>query len=376
MLKLHLPLSLSFFLLASAAVHAAELGDVRVASHTGQPLVADIELALVEDPAQAVEARVASPEVYNGAGIALPEVLSSIHLSTMRRDGRQFLHVTSLRPVDADHVHLYLELTDKGQRGVRLVTLWLTPDPHPASVPLAAPVTAPAGPVVTPAAEAPPARIDAVRPPAAAAPRAPAPAPRSPAPPQAAPEAHAVRKPLLLPDPLFGAKPEPSRPAACPRPHADPSAQACAALGAKNAELRAQLGKLENRVKGIQDKLGVPAEHGQPPAAAPAQPPKPLPLPVHADKPAGPKPINAIKPLVPRKPKVVEPDDPFPWGLAGAAAAILAGCAALVALRRRRTPRNVHIPAAPHPIAALLARLKGRRGAPAAAEAVAEPRLD
>jgi Tfp pilus assembly protein FimV len=131
---------------ALVPVHAAELGDPRVSSHIGQPLVADVELTLLDDPATPVQVRVASPEVYNGAGIAVPPVLASLNLSVMRRDGRQFLHVTSLRPVEADHVHLYLELVDKGQRAVRLATLWLTPDPAPAPAPVPVParVAAPA----------------------------------------------------------------------------------------------------------------------------------------------------------------------------------------------------------------------------------------
>ena len=125
---------LSTLLLVAAfgTVHAAELGEARVSSHIGQPLVADIELTMIDDPSAAVSVRIANPEVYNGAGFAMPPVLASVNLSVMRRDGRQFLHVTSLRPVDSEHLHLYLELQDKGQRSVRLATLWLTPDPHPA----------------------------------------------------------------------------------------------------------------------------------------------------------------------------------------------------------------------------------------------------
>jgi Tfp pilus assembly protein FimV len=127
---------LSTLVLASHwfTAHAAELGEARVSSHIGQPLVADIELAMIDDPAAPVSVRLASPEVYNGAGIAMPPVLASVNLSVMRRDGRQFLHVTSLRPVDGEHLHLYLELADKGQRTVRLATLWLTADPNPAPV--------------------------------------------------------------------------------------------------------------------------------------------------------------------------------------------------------------------------------------------------
>src|SRR5690349_9818388 len=93
-------LSTLVLLAAVGSVHAAELGEARVSSHIGQPLVADIELTTVEDPAAQVAVRLASPEVYNGAGIAMPPVLASVNLSVMKRDGRQFLHLTSLRPVE------------------------------------------------------------------------------------------------------------------------------------------------------------------------------------------------------------------------------------------------------------------------------------
>ena len=134
-----LPLLFSCALLASAA-GAAELGDQRVGSYMGQPLVADIELTLIEHPAARVEVRLAHPNVYRGANIGMPHVLSTLNMSVMQRDGRQFLHVTSRAPVESSPLHLYVELTDGGQRSVRLATLWLTPDPNPAPLPAPEPV--------------------------------------------------------------------------------------------------------------------------------------------------------------------------------------------------------------------------------------------
>jgi hypothetical protein len=272
--------SLAPFVLVSAlvSVHAAELGDPRVSSHIGQPLVADVELTLLDDPATPVQVRVASPEVYNGAGIAVPPVLASLNLSVMRRDGRQFLHVTSLRPVDADHVHLYLELVDKGQRAVRLATLWLTPDPTPAPPPVPAPaparVAAPlSASVPAPARMAAPlsapvpdavllAQVERARAARAAAAAAaePAAVPAAPRPqvrrPHPAPVAKAPVLPVMQPD---------AHPAACARPAAE--AQACAALGAKNDELRVRLGQVEDRMKKLQVSLAAPAAT-KPPAGA------------------------------------------------------------------------------------------------------------
>ncbi|KLU36185.1 hypothetical protein AB595_14475 [Massilia sp. WF1] len=338
---------LSMLLLSSAlgAVHAAELGEARVASHIGQPLVADIELVMIDDPASRVSARVASREVYNGAGIAVPPALAGANLSVMQRDGRQFLHVTSLRPVDADHLHLYLELIDKGQRTVRLATLWLTPDPNPAPAPVPAP------PLVT-QAEPPPAPVQAaapVPPPKAIV----VPAPRPPAERKAEAvhaEPHTTRA-APAPRPLPIRAPQAGAPAACALQAEQ--AKVCAALDGKNAALKAQIGVLEWKVKSLQTALGaapgVPAPAPGPAAqATQASPLAPAAEPAH--EPPKPKPISAIKPLVPHKPKAPpEPEAGAPWGWIGAGAAVLLALSgAFLLLRRRaRTVRNVDIPPAP-----------------------------
>ena len=389
----------SLALCALVPVHAAELGDPRVASHIGQPLVADVELTLLEDPATPVQVRVASPEVYNGAGIAVPPVLASLNLSVMRRDGRQFLHVTSIRPVDADHVHLYLELVDRGQRAVRLATLWLTPDPNPAPPPAPVLALSPASAGVPDAvllaqverarmARAVPVSVPVPEP--AAGPKAVPPRPVAVPRPRPVPAAKAPVLPAAAPD---------VHPQACARPAGE--AQACAALGAKNDELRARLSQVEDRMKKLQATLGAPAvaagpagkpaparadapkegsatpaaakagarkeggdkpaapkvgtakEGGATPARAKADAPKeggsakadapkegeakPAAEAPKAVVPAGPRPINSIRPLVPHKPKAPPPDDGLPWGWIGAATGLLAlGGAGAVVIRRRR----------------------------------------
>jgi hypothetical protein len=323
----------SLALAALLPVHAAELGDPRVVSRIGQPLVADIELTMLEDAATPVRVRVASPEVYNGAGIAVPPVLSSLNLSVMRRDGRQFLHVTSLRPVDADHVHLYLELVDKGQRAVRLATLWLTPDPTPAPVAAPAPAVAPSPDAVLLA------QVERAR--------AAAPAPEAPPRP-----ARVVKAPRPHPVPV--AKPPPvPHPAACAVPAGE--AQACAALGAKNDELRTRLSQVEDRMKKLQVSLAAPEQ------------PKPA-------VPAGPRPIHSIKPLVPHKLKAAAPppDEGWPWGWIGAVIGVLAlvGAGAFVVVRRRKAGGT----AAPGLFDKLKARFAARTRAPR--DEGAEPTID
>jgi hypothetical protein len=370
-----------------ASAGAAELGDARVTSHIGQQLVADVELTMVEDASAPVQVRLASPDVYSGAGIAVPPALSSLTLSVTRRDGRQFLHATTLRPVNADHLHLYVELIDKGQRAVRLVTLWLTPDPNPAPptpVPAAAPVVLPAT-AARPVAPVPvPAPVPASVPAPAPA-TAPVHAPVAATPKREAPVVPVAPK-LPRPVPSFTlpqAAHAGPKPAACSAQADD--AKACTALGVKNDALRAQLGKLEEKVKTLQAKLGVAAaaavpavpvapakaaepvkkeeDHPAPQAAAPqheqakpvptaeatpeapkaaeALPPSPPPPPMPEIKPAAPKPIHSIKPLVPRKPKekeVAQDEGGLPWGWIGGGIAVLAlaGGAGVALVRRKR----------------------------------------
>lgn len=324
-----LPLLLISALLAGAT-QAAELGEPRVSSFIGQPLVADVELVMLDDPAKAVAVRLAHPEVYRGANIAMPPVLSTLTMSVMRRDGRQFLHVTSLKPVDTPHLHLYLELVDGSQRTVRLATLWLSPDPNPAPpppAPVAAPVPAPviAAPLVQPAKAPVPVA-------ARSRPAAPKPVPR-----QAAPK----------PAPVEEKQVAAAAPAAC-APQPVPDTNACVVLGAKNAMLREQLGQLEDKVKVLQVAMGAPASAVLPP----------------------------VKPYKPKKKKAEPPPEPeTPWALiGGGVAAVLALLAALLVLRRRKGAARPIRRAEPK--VGLLARMQARGKRKPAPAKTAEPTLE
>jgi pilus assembly protein FimV len=118
-------------LLASAA-QAAELGDIATRSYIGQPLAADIELvALAPDEVSGLQVRLAQADVYRGANVAMNPALSSVRMEVVKRDQRQFLHVTTTRAVNADYVHLYVALGAAGRQDVRLATVWLQADPNP-----------------------------------------------------------------------------------------------------------------------------------------------------------------------------------------------------------------------------------------------------
>jgi pilus assembly protein FimV len=267
--------------LASGA-RAAELGDVSVRSHIGQQLSADIELVmLAPDEADGlVQVRLAGQNIYQGANVRMHPALASLRMSVVKRDQRQFLHLTTLQPVDAELVHLFLELGTGNRAAVRSATVWLTPDqaratassPAPAPVAAIAAVPASAPPQAAPAAPTPP--------PPAARP-APAPAPR---------ELSAVSKAETMPSDAamaaatartaqraarlraaaaearsaqlakVAASAEPSDGAAvagaCAPGKADEQIKQCVALGEMNVELNTKLVGLEGKVKELQVALG------------------------------------------------------------------------------------------------------------------------
>lgn len=331
-LSSYIPCALLAATAVTSGAGAAELGEARVASYIGQPLAADIELTVLDNPAGQVEARLASPNVYRGGNLGMPHVLSTLSMSVMRRDGRQSLHVTSLAPVESSRLHLYLELLDGGQRNVRLVTLSLAPDPKPPSPPVPVPVALSlAAPVkVAQEAPAPVKAIEApVRPKHRPAPPRPVVASKPKPAPERAPEPAPEPKPSIVPPLPIAAAAKPA-PAACTPASSPGSPSVCAALDVKNAQLRQQIGELEDKVRVLQVAMGAnPADVSAP---RPAAVPKPHPI---RRKPA----------------PVPETHDDTPWGWIGAGVTALLALAGGVLwwLRRRKgvTLRPVGEPRVP-----------------------------
>ncbi|MGK5061575.1 type IV pilus assembly protein FimV [Janthinobacterium sp. LB3P112] len=258
--------------LASPPVMAAELGEMAVLSHVGQPLLAEIELtALAPEEVSGVAVRLASPDVYRGGGIGMDPALQTLTISPLERGGRHYVRVATRQAIQAGHVHLYLLLGHGSGAIVRLGTVWLTPAP-----PVAAAVSAPARPVIPVSAPVlmpvPQPRAAAVAPSpdaAALAARARAEGLVRPArmfvPPPAAPPPAA---PALRPTPLRRA----TAPVAACAPQADAGqAQACVALDEKNAALNDKLGELEGKIGALQKALALPVAAAVAPAAAPAE---------------------------------------------------------------------------------------------------------
>jgi hypothetical protein len=369
-----LPLFVTCALL-SCGIGAAELGEPRISSFIGQPLAVEVELTALASPTTPVQARLANPNVYRGANIGMPPVLSSLAMHVTQRDGRQFLRVTSSMPVESSRLHLYLELADGGGRDVRLLTLFLAanPNPPPAPVPVAVPVPVKA-PVVAEAPVvpvAPPKPVAVVKP---APPKPPRPAPpakpvvvakaepkaEAEAVPTPAPVIKPVSKPALiqLPKPPLPTSPLPLPVAAatlasasCALSSGIDRATVCAALDYKNAQLREQIATLEGKVRVLQVALGA------------------NPSAVVQDKPAAP-----VNPRPSRKRPAPEPEAAMPWGwIVGGVAAVLAlaGGALVLVRRRKRTGVIKPMPGVP-----LMTRLRQRFARKKKAPAPVEPQLD
>ncbi|GAA0408125.1 hypothetical protein ACFOY5_18120 [Massilia aurea] len=365
--------------LLSCGVGAAELGEPRISSYIGQPLVLELELTALASPATPVQARLAHPDVYRGANIGMPAVLSTLGMRVSQRDGRQFLRVTSSAPVESGRLHLYLDLADGGMRDVRLVTLFIAPNPNPPApvVPLPTPAPAPvpvplpmpakapapvvvdlsAAPVSAPAAAAkpitvkpkPPKPPKVLKPPHPATPATPVVAEKvAPAPEPAAvtPTSTPVPKPLPV------ALPAPASAATCAPASSVDNATVCAALDVKNAQLREQIGTLEDKVRVLQVALGASPSAVVQDKVAPRAAPRPS-----------------------RKRPAPEPEASTPWGwIAGAVVAVMGLVGGTLFLLRRRKRAAPMIQ--PMPRASLMARLRQRFARKTKAPAPVEPQLD
>jgi pilus assembly protein FimV len=177
--------------LLAAPAFALGLGQIRVKSQPGQPLLAEIPI-VSSDPAelQGLQARLASPETFRRVGLEPPQgIVSDLQFTpAVDERGQPVIRVTSRVPVQQAGLTFLLEV-DWGQG--RLVREYsaLVDAPRtvaaPVAPPVTAPVTAPAGVIERPTAPA-AAPVGAPTPAPAPAPVANTPAPAPAAPPAAA----------------------------------------------------------------------------------------------------------------------------------------------------------------------------------------------
>ena len=106
---------------------AAGLGAVNVFSGLGQPLRAEIELNATPQELQSLVARVAGVEAFRQANFNYSPVMSGVRLSVERRGDKNFVRVSSDRPVNDPFVDLVVELTWASGRVLREYTFLLDP---------------------------------------------------------------------------------------------------------------------------------------------------------------------------------------------------------------------------------------------------------
>ena len=183
-------IGLGLALLSNAAL-ALGLGEIKVKSQPGQPLLAEIPIISSEQgELEQLRARLASPTTFERVGLPRPQgLVNELDFSVaLDEAGRPVVRVTSRTPVDVPAVNFLIEV-DWGQG--RLVREYSALVSAPGTLAAAsqpvidAPVAAPTDTIarpVQPVMATPPESVPAERTPLPAPPRAPAPVAAAPAP--------------------------------------------------------------------------------------------------------------------------------------------------------------------------------------------------
>ncbi len=135
----------------STCVSAVGMGGINVTSALGQPLKADIELVSVNKTEKtSLVARLASPDVYKGAGLEYPYGSKFRFQIESRANGDSYIRASSAQPINDPFVSLLVELTWSSGKLLREYTFLLDPpdyvaeQPGPAEVQAVAPAAQPA----------------------------------------------------------------------------------------------------------------------------------------------------------------------------------------------------------------------------------------
>jgi len=153
----------SAVLLAPAAAMGLGLGEIRLGSSLNEPLSAEIDLvAATPEELAALQAELASPEVFQRYGLDRPAYLSTIEFSVGRgQDGRNVLRVRSRDPISEPFVSFLVDVNWSRGRLLREYTVLLDPPalaapaeraPAPVAAPATMPAAAPAMPATAPEA--------------------------------------------------------------------------------------------------------------------------------------------------------------------------------------------------------------------------------
>lgn len=141
----------------STYVSAVGMGGINVASALGQPLKANIELVSVNKAEKvSLVARLASPDIYRGAGLEYPYGNKFNFQIESRANGESYIKVSSAQPINDPFVSMLVELTWSSGKLLREYTFLLDPPdyvaerPKPVEVQAFAPVVQSAPPEIAP----------------------------------------------------------------------------------------------------------------------------------------------------------------------------------------------------------------------------------
>lgn len=142
-------LGFAVVLTLSTHVSAMGMGGINVTSALGQPLKADIKLSIANKSEKtSLVARIASPDVYKGAGLEYPFGNKFKFEIESRADGEAYIRVSSAQPINDPFVSLLVELSWSSGKLLREYTFLLDPpgyvpeQPVQAEVKTLAPVAA------------------------------------------------------------------------------------------------------------------------------------------------------------------------------------------------------------------------------------------
>lgn len=126
--------------LAPVSVVALGLGELNLKSYLSQPMAAEIELVGVQPgDAELLEARLASSETHQKAGLERPFSLSALKFSVQERaGGLPYVLMTTPSAVKEPFFYFLLELSSPDGRVLREYTVLLDPPPQAASPAVAA----------------------------------------------------------------------------------------------------------------------------------------------------------------------------------------------------------------------------------------------
>ena len=126
LLRVFFPVAL---FMAAAMAQAAGLGKITVNSALGQIFDADIDLVSVQSgEADALSARVATPEVFRQSRLEYAPVLRLLRFSVEKRaNGQPYIKVTSTAPINEPSMDALIELTWLQGRVQRQYAILLDP---------------------------------------------------------------------------------------------------------------------------------------------------------------------------------------------------------------------------------------------------------